>query len=524
MRIVNQVARLASGTAIFFCASAVALPQELKIADIAVPPELGYVIEARQSTGPAPHPLIVHIQEAHVNYEAQKRLATILEQLIQQHGLKLILVEGGHGNVGLEEFRQYGPPQTRQQVAERYLKSGVLSGEEYLDITSNYPLMLWGIEDEGLYQENVNAFLDTEDLRASLQPIIAEVRASAEALKPRLFDPALTEVQAATAKFENGTMELSDYANLLSRTAQARALSQETYPMVARFVNLNHVQAGLQPTVIQQEQTALLQQLHDQISATEWEHLMDTARHVNEKTQTQAAFYQQLEQLTRAAGISTQSYPQLAQYLYCLHESAQIESAILAEELNRFAQQLGQELTSTPQSRALHSLLEEVDLVEKFLALRLTAVEYQRLQACDVAAMVPRWKETLTEQLAQYGFPPVSLTRLEELAGAWPSLQRFYDAARQRDEALVEQAIAKLDETHEPLAVLITGGFHSARITERLAQHGMNVVVMATRVDHPTDDRLYSAVMRYKSGQGTFEAVQTAMTTMTTQFAADHGS
>ena len=85
-------------------------------------------------------PLIIHIQDAHCNYEAQKNMSGLLKYLVNEYGLKLIMVEGGSGDVSLSSLRGYADKNTRIEVAERYLKEGKISGEEYLDIISDQPL------------------------------------------------------------------------------------------------------------------------------------------------------------------------------------------------------------------------------------------------------------------------------------------------------------------------------------------------------------------------------------------------
>ena len=67
--------------------------------------------------------------------------------------------------------------------------------------------------------------------------------------------------------------------------------------------------------------------------------------------------------------------------------------------------------------------------------------------------------------------------------------------------------MAKLRETGEPIAVLMTGGFHSPEVTQLLKDRGLAVVVVAPKVTQATDERLYEAVLKYKTGQGSLEAV-----------------
>ncbi|MBU4343249.1 MAG: hypothetical protein KKG21_04490, partial [Candidatus Omnitrophica bacterium] len=59
---------------------------------IKIPKEYGTIIESHVGSNGK---LIIHIQDAHANYEGQMNLANILESLINDYELNLILVEGG---------------------------------------------------------------------------------------------------------------------------------------------------------------------------------------------------------------------------------------------------------------------------------------------------------------------------------------------------------------------------------------------------------------------------------------------
>ena len=138
----------------------------LTVSDFFVPAGAGFVID-RIEPAPSAHtaPVLIHIQEAHANPEAQRHIIRILEDLIAHHGLRLILVEGGSGDVGLADLRAVAAPEQRRQVAEKYLDLGVISAEEYLDLVSDHPLTLWGVEEPALYDQNFEALLDRKSTR-----------------------------------------------------------------------------------------------------------------------------------------------------------------------------------------------------------------------------------------------------------------------------------------------------------------------------------------------------------------------
>ncbi len=481
-----------------------------QVSDIFVPAELGYILETSEPASATASPLIIHIQEAHTNYEAQRNIIGILERLVQQHGLKLILVEGGSGDVGLAYLRAYGPPENRRDVGEKYLRLGILSAEEYLDIVSDRPLILWGVEDRVLYRQNVDAFLSAESLRKSLQPVLASIRETVELLKPRVLDPALAGLEDDARAFDEERLALADYVDRLIGLARQQGLMETfdtAHPTLSRFVAVRERERQLHMQEIGQEQQALLIRLSEAVSEDALDRLIEQATQMKAGTLSREAFYKRLEELTASAGVSLEGYPNLVAYLQYLTQRAELNPAALATELGQAAEALKASLASSPDSRELIAIHEQVDLVDKLLGFRLSPEEYGRLHTIGHAAMLPAWETGLHRLLTAHALSTRSFPRLEEFDSRLAALRRFYEAANQRDEALVANAIAKLQETREPLAVLITGGFHSPAITRLLTAQGVRVVVVAPKVGEETNEQLYEAVLKYKSGHGSLEEV-----------------
>ncbi len=483
--------------------------KQLRADEISIPSSLGYVLETHQPDSPSSPqgPIIIHIQDAHTNYEAQQNIVAILEQLIEHYGLKLILVEGSQGDASLAYLRKYGPPENRKQVADKYLKAGIISAEEYLDIVSDHPLTLWGVEDKALYDQNVDAFLAAESLQGSLKPLLTSVRDAAEALRPHLSHPSLTTLDTQARAFERHELSLADYAKTLKDLAAPLGVAPDPASNLSRFLRVHALEQSMSLAKVQQEQQALIGALSDRAPADQLEELVNQAIRMKEGKIKPVEFYTLLEQLAAASKISLASYPQLADYIGYVKDSAIIDPTELARELDAFSADLRQRLAVTPESRQLGAILEEVDLLEKLLDLRLSPEEHRRLQAVNLQSLSSRWASFLTTQLQRQGLPARSFAGLGDVEASVATLQQFYDVAQRRDTLLVSHAVAKLHETSEPIAVLITGGFHSTTITQLLKDQGIGTVVLTPKVSTPTNERLYHAVVKYKSGHGSFDEV-----------------
>ena len=483
--------------------------RDLNVSDVSIPAELGYIVETHELASSKNSPLLIHIQEAHVNYEAQKHLAEILQHLVKRYRLKLILVEGGDGEVGLSYLRSYGPPDNRRQVAEKYLKLGLINGAEYLDIVSDDPLIIWGVEEGSLYRKNLKAYKDIESLQESLKPTLAAVDETIATLKSRLFGPDLQEFETKSTAFEEERLGVSEYAEYLSEAAAHSKLALDQYPNLKRLLQLYTLERAIDREAVTREQQSLITRLKFHGSGQDsLNRLLADAKKPNVVGPEE--FYKRLAELATAAGLSLDQYPSLASYVTYVNQRAGIVTTALSDELERLRALIEAQLSVTPRARQVLALAEQVDLVKKLAQLKLNSNEYERFETLELKGISSEWQKTLQILLAEAKLSSRSFDGLGALESALPRLQRFYEAANARNSAMVSRALEKLKETNEPIAVLITGGFHSPKITQLLKDQAVQVVVVAPKVERENNEQLYRAAFRFKNGQGSFEDVQKA--------------
>lgn len=185
--------------------------------------------------------LIVMIQDVHADYDTQKQIAALLEDLISSQRLRLILAEGGSGDISVARLRQYRTPESRQELAERYLKSGVFAGHEYVDLVSDAPLMLWGIEDAGLYAQNVERFLDVERLRQTTGPQLALLRRAIEPAVATRLSPSAHAFVERGAQFDDATLKTEDYLAYLWEEAERLKVARSAYPALEQFARMTRL-------------------------------------------------------------------------------------------------------------------------------------------------------------------------------------------------------------------------------------------------------------------------------------------
>jgi len=223
------------------------------------PSEFGRVEEILASqNGKVSAPLIYHLQDAHAVYEAQSNLAGILETLIQKEGISLVLVEGGSGNVNLTSLRGVAWKTVRRQVAEEFLRQGKILGEEYLQVASNYPFELIGIEDDALYRSNVEVFLRALRRKPEAIRRLTQIESHVRSLEAKWYSPQFRELDRMRERWQKGEGNLIQYLLHLKAVAEEKGIETASYP---EWNKLSNLEKGIDPSSF--DQNAFFQELKD---------------------------------------------------------------------------------------------------------------------------------------------------------------------------------------------------------------------------------------------------------------------
>ena len=156
----------------------------LQASDVKVNPDFAKISETHSAEG---NRLLIHIQDAHANFGAQKNIANALEELITRHHVQTVFVEGGTKDDSLNFLRPLAPPALRERVAKKYLMNGEISGAEYLDLSSAHDMRLLGVEDAALYEKNLKAYAAVAKDREKALEFLDEIGKRTERLKRQIY-------------------------------------------------------------------------------------------------------------------------------------------------------------------------------------------------------------------------------------------------------------------------------------------------------------------------------------------------
>ena len=464
---------------------------------IQIPSEYGRITESYQ--GDPKSPLIVHIQDVHVHYEAQKNLSQILDKLAKDRGLKLILVEGGSGDASLSFLRPQAAKEKRLEVAEKYLKLGKISGEEYLDLTSDYPLVLWGIENEELYDKNLAIFLEVDKFKDKVLKDLHGVQTVLRLLQQEMFSDELKALAKQKAAYEKGELDAVTYYQLLGDLAKAKGIDISHYPNFDNFLKASVLERLINFDEVDKEHQTVIGKLANLLDKEELSQLAEKGLKYKLNEASPKDYYGFLKEILAKKDPVPGAHRNLDLYIDYVILYATRDHFALLKEGKALEGELKGRMFRSDDEKQLSEISDHLGILLNFFEFNLAPEDLVYYRAHREGFLISRWLPFLKKKMEASGIRQPLPENLAAVEKYLPTLESFYEIGSKRDYAFVENAVRKIDEMHEKLAVLISGGFHTGQLTQLLRERGLSYVVVAPKVTQPSDLELYHSILKEKT-------------------------
>jgi hypothetical protein len=192
-------------------------------AEYQIPPHLGRVAEA---SGPGPFTFIL-IQDLHCHTGIQANIRGMLDMLCARYPeLRLVAVEGGSGIIPTLELSALPDTAAKRAVTEYFVRTGKLTGADWLAILDRPELELFGAEDADLYERSlvlIRQFANEEN-RGLMQELLDQL----DFLQEQQFNAPLLSFERRRKFHQRGDADPEIYRQDLMREAQRAKLS--AYP------------------------------------------------------------------------------------------------------------------------------------------------------------------------------------------------------------------------------------------------------------------------------------------------------
>jgi len=416
--------------------------EELDLLDqlsITIPDQYGTVIETHKGSNGK---LIVYIQDAHANYEAQRNLAYILESVIEDTGLELVFREGMSTNKDLNSLRNYGSDEARREAAEDLLESAEITGEEYLELTSTYPLSFYGLEEKALYEEQKNMLWEVDKIRDIGADYVGRLMAAAEALKPHIYTEELLELSNKKKDYDDGNIDLLAYYQYLYAKSEANDAPLYVFPNLSNLIQIGELEKEIDMAAIS----------------------------AGNATDEEMESYDKYTRLMKDLNINE-----------LFKEEPQLEDFLIGV------------LATNPDQKQLVRISRALSIMKNLLEIKVVPEEYKYFIDNKKDFNPLLWSDFIIKKSEELRLDTDVPENAYVISDNLPVVEKFYSVAFKRDTAFVTRLDEELKGHDENIAGLIAGGFHAPALTELLADKGYSYLVVSPRVTTVTDESLYRA-------------------------------
>lgn len=433
--------------------------------------------------------LVIHIQDAHCNYEAQSNIVKILESLVKNYSLKFVAVEGADGVIDTSWFKAFPDEAVRKEVADYFMKKGEITGPEFLSITTDYPVKLFGAETRSYYLQNLNAFTSSYPLKAETEKYFNTIKAALNKLKGFIYSDELKSLDAKDAEYEAKKLQFNEYVRFLQAEAEKNKINLREYENLFKLINVLIYEKKIDFSVTDKERTDLIDEVTKKLTKEGIAQLVTQSISFKMGKISSADYYNYLKSLATANGMDlAKDYPNLYNYIIYNSVYSKIENEKLFQDITAVEAAIKEKLFKNDDQRTLEKLSRHIDTLIGLVNIKLlnSDFDYYKNHKEEFAAEV--FADFIQKKSAQYGLAVTIEPPTDTIRNSISKLEDFYAIAIKRDKALVDNTLGEMKREDRRIAVLVTGGFHSEGIAKLLEKEGISYMVVCPSItkDVPT--------------------------------------
>ncbi|MCG3203427.1 MAG: hypothetical protein KCHDKBKB_00085 [Elusimicrobia bacterium] len=483
-----------------------------------IPLTHGSLQEVYESSDEENQPPVVIVQDIHMNPEAQTNIAGILQELINHKKVGAVGVEGAFDVFDFQPFRRFEDKQTVKTVTEAFLKKNLLAAASYVGVTSpTEPPLFIGMDDHAYYDANVRAYLDSRSIK---EKAVSEVRARQQAQqdkKKKVFSTELLRFDQLRSAHAKGTVGLGEYVKNLcpspsfhnggevakvtrnSNTSAGGDSPGRGFPFVLdQFLSAYEIESTLNFKQAERERQSVIEQLTKTLNEQEMSELMSQSLSYRMGRLGFGAYYQGLKKLCLKKGLSLSPTPAFDEYIRYVLLADGIQAKELYEALEKLESRVLRSLVKTREEQELVDESERTVLQSKLLEFSLTPKEWEKYnrigRGVNSVPLQPfedfyRYADLRSDKMVQNLLARIQIAPSETLAVK----SEILNSNEVSNPKLLNQqrkglGFGATDLGFPKPQVLITGGFHTPRITALLRQKKISYAVISPKITHLRQD------------------------------------
>ncbi|MGD2278601.1 MAG: GNAT family N-acetyltransferase, partial [Candidatus Omnitrophota bacterium] len=418
--------------------------------------------------------VVVHIQDAHCNYAAQKRIAEIIEYIKKKYRVDMINLEGGKGAYDLTPFTGIEKAGVREKVADYFVKEGLLCGAEYYAINNPDKVSLWGVEDIKLYMKNLDVYRSYIGKKKAIDDYLKVLSHILSNLKLHIYSEELLGLDIMYSQYKAGNLDFKDYLANLIKMSKEKGVSIKDFDNVYLLHITMQQEGKINFKKANDQRDILIKRLQRILSRNEVKEL--AAKTVDFKAERLPAdkYYSYIIRKAAEVDISLKDYPELQKYtVYILTYYAVDRNKVMAE-VGELEDRLQDALFTSDEQRKLAGLSKNLVLTKSLFEAKLTKEDYKYYQENKKAFDVRNYISFIKKEVFRRKIAASLPDGIRELDGEREKMEGFYDVSFERDYAFLKNL--KLDGSKIKTAMIVTGGFHAENLCALFKENGISYI------------------------------------------------
>jgi hypothetical protein len=479
--------------------------KSLSAATFTLPMELGYVQESAEI--PNSVRTVIHIQDAHCNYAAQKSIAELLNYLSTEYGISAVNCEGGAESYDLSPFTVIPEKDVREKTADFFVKEGVVSAAEYYAVNNPEKVSLWGVEDPDLYLKNLKVYRDSLAYKNEVDRYIKEIGYILDNLKRHIYSEELQEFDRYYAGYKDGKTTFKEYMLYLIGSARKRMIDIKSFSnmyllsqTLADEDNINFKRAN-------NEKDEVVDKLKKTLSRNELEELMSMVGKLKAERISQSDFYTYLVKKAKSVKLDISVYPELQKYIIYISLYSAIDRAKVTGEISALEDRIKASLYENDTQRELGILSKDLSIMKNIFNVSLTKDDYIYYRQHRESFAMANYVSFIDKKAPLYKIGATLDKNIGVLDVYREKMDLFYECSLERDKAFIKNI--KFTDHDRPSSIIITGGFHTENLRELFKNENVSYVSIMPKFS--VEKGYESPYMKRLAGQST--ALENVMNT-----------
>lgn len=476
------------------------LRADLNPYNISISEETGKIDEVFQ--GSPNSPLVVHVQDAHANYEAQVNIKKIIAELVEKYGFSLVQLEGAVSKLDPDALKPSYLEEANVRLADFLMREGRITGADAYAVEAGNSVELYGIEDQLLYLENIRMFKQIYSRQDQINAYFESVHEAFDSIGRKLFTPGQLDFTRKTEEFSQDRIDLLDYLLYLNGVAEKTNLTalddlkeMAHYPNLVRIIRLQTIEKQIDQSALKKEGEALKEAFAKRnLLSAEVDELF--ARFENPQKGTKPRdYFLKLTETAERGQIEFLSYPQLRMFAEYLIYRDEIDHKAVFPELMSYKSYLEDKLFRGEDEKELLQTIDFAGLLEQYFRLEMSRDKIARylehrdlIKSSSIAAKL----KTLAEKF-QVSTKPFGDT--DQLDSYMSDVEYFYQLVLKRDEIFIDKIISRMRSLGQDKTILVTGGFHKDGLTDHFRKQNLSYIVVSPKVGVEQGSENYIKVM-----------------------------